>query len=185
LVAKAGGSSIGNGLSPHKTEHFVYYQEATNYWMKAICAVPYYKRNGVVMEPAHGRFLYFREERMARVVMAVMNSSLFYVWFATFADGFHLAHGLVKEFPLGEEVYASEELERLALRLEEDINVHARISTRNTKKHLIELAEYKMSLSKGLLDEIDGVLARYYELSDEELEFVVNYDGKYRMGIEK
>ncbi len=136
------------------------------------------------MEPAHGRFLYFGERRMARVVMAVMNSSLFYVWFATFADGFHLAHGLVKEFPLGEELYGSEDLERLAIRLEEDIKVHTSISTRNTKEHSIELEEYRMSASKGILDEIDRVLGRYYGLSNEEIEFVVSYDGKYRMGKE-
>ncbi len=185
LVAKAEGLSIANALFPNKTEHFVYYQEATNYWMKATCAIPYYKRNGVVMEPAHGRFLYFADQRMARVLMSVLNSSLFYVWFATFSDGFHLAHGLVKDFPLGRGLYASTELEQLATRLQEDISRHARMSTRNTKEHSIELEEYQMSASKEILDEIDRLLGKYYALSDEEVEFVVNYDGKYRMGKAK
>jgi Eco57I restriction-modification methylase len=185
LVEKAQGNSIASMLYPRKTEQFVYYQEATNYWMKATCVVPYYKKNGVVMEPTHGRFLYFSEQSVARTIMAVLNSSLFYLWFATFSDGFHLSHRLVKEFPLGKELCAEEKLVRLALRLEEDIKMHARMSTRNTKAHTIELEEYRLSASKGILDEIDEALARYYGLSEGELAFVVHYDGKYRMGREE
>ncbi len=181
LVAQAQGNSIASMLYPYKTEHFVYYQEATNYWMKATCIIPYYKKNGVVMEPTHGRFLYFSEPRVARTIMAVLNSSLFYLWFATFSDGFHLAHRLVKEFPLPTEIYATTDLEMFALRLEEDIKMYARMSTRNTKAHSIELEEYQMSASKRLLDEIDATLARFYGLSTEELAFVIGYDEKYRM----
>ncbi len=31
-------------------------------------------------------------------------------------------------------------------------------------------------------DEIDRVLARHYGVTDEELDFIINYDIKYRMG---
>ncbi len=190
LTDKACGGRIATTLHPHKTDHFVYYQEATNYWMKATCNIPYYKKNGVVMRPAHGRFLYFGDGETARTIMALMNSSLFYVWFATFSDGFHLAHALVKEFPVASDLYTLPELPTLAMQLERDIQVHTRISTRNTKPgpnkegHLIELAEYRMSYSKELLDEIDCVLAEHYGLNEEELDFVINYDIKYRMGRE-
>lgn len=37
-------------------------------------------------------------------------------------------------------------------------------------------------LSKPIIDEIDRALARHYGLSDEELDFIINYDVKYRMG---
>lgn len=36
--------------------------------------------------------------------------------------------------------------------------------------------------SKPIIDEIDRVLANYYGLTDEELDFIINYDIKYRMG---
>ncbi|HEV2656116.1 MAG TPA: DNA methyltransferase, partial [Ktedonobacteraceae bacterium] len=150
LAEKARGGSIATLLYPRKTDYFIYYQEATNYWMKATCTIPYYKKNGVAMPPAHGRFLYFRDEVTARAIMALMNSSLFYVWFATFSDGFHLAHALVKEFPVDTELCASimykydvgarftspcalAELPLLSEKLEQDIQAHARMSTRNTK----------------------------------------------------
>ena len=36
--------------------------------------------------------------------------------------------------------------------------------------------------SRPIIDEIDRALARHYGLSDEELDFIINYDVKYRMG---
>jgi len=36
--------------------------------------------------------------------------------------------------------------------------------------------------SKPIIDEIDCVLAKHYGFTDEELDFIINYDIKYRMG---
>ncbi len=38
--------------------------------------------------------------------------------------------------------------------------------------------------SKPIIDEIDRVLAQHYGFTNEELDFIVNYDIKYRMGDE-
>ena len=37
-------------------------------------------------------------------------------------------------------------------------------------------------LSKAIIDEIDRALAEHYGFTDEELDFIINYDIKYRMG---
>lgn len=37
-------------------------------------------------------------------------------------------------------------------------------------------------MSKPTIDEIDRVLGVHYGITDEELDFIVNYDIKYRMG---
>lgn len=37
---------------------------------------------------------------------------------------------------------------------------------------------------KPIIDEIDKVLAKHYGFTDEELDFIINYDIKYRMGDE-
>lgn len=190
MLERAPGSTLAKALFPRQTNHFVYYQEATNYWMKTVCRVPFYRKNGEVMEPPHGRFLYFNDACIARTVMAVMNSSLFYVWFATYSDGFHLSHALVKDFPIDDGLFTIQELPTLSLRLEADIQLYATRSTRNTKSgkganregHQIELEEYHMSRSKPIIDEIDAILAQHYRFTSEELAFIVNYDGKYRMG---
>ena len=43
---------------------------------------------------------------------------------------------------------------------------------------------FKISLSKSIIDEIDNVLAEHYGFTAEELDFIINYDIKYRMGKE-
>jgi hypothetical protein len=37
---------------------------------------------------------------------------------------------------------------------------------------------------KTISDEIDKVLAKHYGFTEEELDFIINYDIKYRMGDE-
>jgi hypothetical protein len=190
ITHKAHGNHVAQALSQQKTEYFVYYQEATNYWIKATCSVPYYKKNGIVMTPAHGRSLYFNDRQTAQTIMALLNSSLFYVWFATYSDGFHLSHALVKAFPVDMGLYALPELQALATQLHQDIRNHAHMSTRNTRanadkpraSHQIELEEYHLHYAKSIIDEIDRVLARHYGFSDDELDFIINYEIKYRLG---
>jgi hypothetical protein len=36
--------------------------------------------------------------------------------------------------------------------------------------------------SKAIIDEIDRAFAEHYSFNDEELDFILNYDVKYRMG---
>ncbi len=43
---------------------------------------------------------------------------------------------------------------------------------------------FRPRLSKPMIDEIDKVLAKRYGFTDEELDFIINYDIKYRMGDE-
>ena len=38
------------------------------------------------------------------------------------------------------------------------------------------------ALSKPIIDEIDRVLAKHYGFTAEELDFIINYDIKYRLG---
>ena len=35
---------------------------------------------------------------------------------------------------------------------------------------------------KGIINDIDALLARHYGFTEEELDFIINYDIKYRMG---
>jgi hypothetical protein len=44
-----------------------------------------------------------------------------------------------------------------------------------------EIYEYKVSKSKLIIDQIDTLLAQHYGFTEEELDFIINYDIKYRM----
>ena len=42
--------------------------------------------------------------------------------------------------------------------------------------------EFCPKQSKPIIDEIDKVLAQHYGFTDEVLDYIINYDIKYRMG---
>jgi len=46
----------------------------------------------------------------------------------------------------------------------------------------VEYDEFWPSKSKKIINKIDQLLAKHYSFSDEQLDFIINYDIKYRMG---
>ena len=59
-----------------------------------------------------------------------------------------------------------------------------RKSTQYKTTGSVEYDEYYPRLSKPIIDEIDRVLAKHYNFTEEELDYIINYDIKYRMGKE-
>lgn len=51
----------------------------------------------------------------------------------------------------------------------------------NKKTGLVELESVTPARSKDLVDEIDCLLAREFGFSEEQLDYLINYDIKYRM----
>ena len=67
--------------------------------------------------------------------------------------------------------------------LAQSLKANSRRKTISTKQgHEIEYDELDASTSKILLDDIDKTLARHYGFTEEQLDFIINYDIKYRMG---
>ncbi len=48
----------------------------------------------------------------------------------------------------------------------------------------VRYQRFTPKLAKPIIDEIDRVLAKHYGFTEEELDFIINYDIKYRMGRE-
>ena len=167
------------------TESFVFYQEATGYWTKATFGLPYYQKNGVVSAPPHGRWVYFPDSQIAHTVCAILNSSIFYAYFITYGDCFHLSEKLVGSFPMMESIIEDLVFVHLNERLMSDLRVRAEERTINTRDgDAITYTEHYASKSKPIIDEIDNALKMHYGFTDEELDFIINYDIKYRVGLD-
>ena len=46
----------------------------------------------------------------------------------------------------------------------------------------INYEQFRPREAKPIIDQIDQILAKHYGFTDEELDFIINYDIKYRMG---
>ena len=77
------------------------------------------------------------------------------------------------------------DLSFLAKELIKNFATNAQFQTRNDRRSgLLRIESFQPRLSKPIIDEIDKVLAKHYGFTDEELDFIINYDIKYRMGDE-
>jgi len=181
-VPQKSDTTIGSVSARRQTKYFIFYQEATRYWVKATIGLPYYTKDRVVGPPPHGRYVYFDTEQNVAVACAVLNSSLFYAYFIAFGDCFHLSDTLVSNLPISHNLLTNSHLIELGKRLQKSLvenSEHKTIQTRNGAE--ISYDEFYVSKSKPMIDDIDGVLAKLYGLTIDELDFIIHYDAKYRM----
>lgn len=168
-------------LTSKSSKGVMYYQEACRYWLKASHRVPRFIKNGVSMEPPHGRKIGFQNGSAAAFAAALLNSSLFYWWYSVFSDCEHVNDALVRSFPVPEN-WDTIDWIRLSNQLVDGLESDATKKTINTKQgHIIEYDEISAAKSKGLIDQIDEQLSRIYGLSQEHADFIKSYDVKYRL----
>jgi hypothetical protein len=173
-----------DGLTTEGTEWLVFYQEACRYWLKSFNRLPFFTRNGRRIEPPHGRILRFKSDEAACFVTCLLNSSLFYWYYSAFSDCEHVNDDLIRTFPVPRNI-ADGRWRRLANQLMKRLEETATRKTIKTKQgHTIQYDEMKALNAKGIIDEIDVMLASAYDLKEAEYEFLRNYDLKYRMGQE-
>jgi len=164
----------------------IYVHRIVRYFIKALDFVPLF----INAEGERGRsddYKPFRfKPEVTPFVVSLLNSSLFYWYWRAYADGFHCGYGDVYLFPHEHVERADPSRFRdLTGRLIEALRENSAEKTISTKKGTIRYQEFYAKPVKPLFDEIDAALAEHYGLTDQELDFVVNYDLKYRIGTEE
>lgn len=166
-------------IAPNRNNNNVFYRTAGGgYWVTFLndefdCDAVSNKRTSI------------QEAYKAKVLTAAYNSNLFWWYYAINYDLFnfkdYMIFGLQFDYPRNLE----EEIVSLSNKLETNLRNNALFYDINSKtKGLNRTVTYQKSMSKSIMDEIDSVLARHYRFTDEELDFIINYDIKYRMGDE-
>jgi hypothetical protein len=159
--------------------HVMHYHRSPRYWIRAMDFEQYFKSSTRTRSVHHFRDLYFRDEDEGKSAGAILNSSLFFFWFVSVGNGRNITGTDVEQFPVGtlsREIL--KELPKRFDRLMKDYQANSFIRVRQD----CEFQEFRVSMSKFLIDEIDRALAAHYGFTDEELDFIINYDIKYRMG---
>lgn len=117
---------------------------------------------------------------------AFLSSSLFYWNYIAHTDCRNLSKVFIDNFHVRDSIFIDRDLSEIGHSLFDSYESHK--FTKNTyyqstgRKVIYD--EYYPKLSKSIIDEIDKVLAKHYGFTEEELDFIINYDIKYRMGDE-
>jgi hypothetical protein len=128
---------------------------------------------------------YCRNQKERDTLVAIFNSNLFAWYFFCFSDCYHLTVQDLKIFRFQIKEETSSKIIKKTEELMLDINQNSTIKvTKYKTKGTVKYQEFYPRKSKPIIDEIDKVLAEHYGFSEEELDFIINYDIKYRMGKE-
>ena len=165
----------------------VLYHRIVRHFVKSLFDTPYFRndRDGEKRSDDY-KLVMFEDKETAMVARAFLVSNTFYAFFIALSDAYHCGRDVVLGFPVDCEQLS--EVQRKALlaigtRYESDLfrnSVRRRIQYRATG--WIEYDEFYPRQSKLIADEIDTVLAQHYGFTPEELDFIINYDIKYRLG---
>ncbi|NQT47728.1 MAG: Eco57I restriction-modification methylase domain-containing protein, partial [Chloroflexi bacterium] len=167
----------------NQSRSVVYYSYGFRYWAKALNYEPYFRGERADTSTGDKR-LYLRDGLDPDLIVCIMNSSLFYWYYSIYSDGHNFTKTVIYDFPFDyPSASIGAKLSALCNKLMKDLerNSRPRVATYKSTGR-IEYAEYYAYRSKTIIDEIDRVLAQHYGFTDEELDYIINYDIKYRMG---
>jgi len=176
-------SRLKNVISCSANDHKLFYRYAGGrYWKILTDFQPRFISNGQKIVSHSERYLYFENNHLRDIVINSLSSSLFYWYFVITTDGRNLNPFDLNEFPISTKLIGMSELKDLLM---QDYKRKKEIKFKKSKKSGdVEYEEFYPRKSKLIIDEIDKVLAEHYGFTEEELDFIINYDIKYRMGKE-
>ena len=138
------------------------------------------------MDPTEMKILKFDKE-YKDIILPIYHSSLFYWFTYTFSDCRNINKPEVEEFNINLHECKNQngaELGELSSKLSKDLQSNSRYLEYNYSSGWRKFQAFYPRNSKPIIDEIDKVLAKHYGFTEEELDFIINYDIKYRMGDE-
>jgi hypothetical protein len=160
----------------------VYYYRSPLYWIRSMDFLPHFDSGAASRSVHHFKDFGLSDKRFSAVVGCTINSTIFYIWFIAYGNGRNVAIRDITTFPAPSTLFTDEsvsDFQKLFSRLMADYGTHSVVRKRNDG---VEFQEFYPSKSKPILNEIDRVLARHYGFTAEELDFIINYDIKYRLG---
>lgn len=169
------------------SRHQVFYSRKVGYFLQVLDFEPrVLDGKGCRRPPSEFKELTFGEQSHAKLALCCLNSSLFYWFITVFSDCRHVNKREVDAFPIDLEALSSgerrKELEALAVELMADLKVNSVNRTMSFKHDTLTVQCIYPKISKPIADKIDRVLGEHYGFTPEELDFILNYDIKYRLG---
>lgn len=169
-----------------KYDNKIYYRiGGGRYWKIFTTFQPLFILNGEKSVSSRENYIYFSTPQERDCTVAIFSSTLFYWYFIVTTNGRDLNPSDLKKFPIsltniGKKHYSG--FVKLASLLMEDYKANKIQKEKKSQQtgHIV-YEEFYPRESKHILDKIDGILADHYGFTEEELDFILNYEIKYRI----
>lgn len=183
MLTKIKSKKTAEAFTSRQGRHKVFWVRVPGYFCQFLLDPPMARPEGGGAARVRGEVndICFDDMLSRNMVHAVLNSSTYYQFFCAYTDTRHINPSDVSEFPLDLTAFSAEaktKLNELSVKLAKCAAAH----TTQWRKSGLLIDSIDSKPCKPIIDEIDRVLARHYGFTDEELDFIINYDIKYRMG---
>jgi len=168
-------------------QNILYYTRKLRYFVQFYDFIPTITDiNNKILEPTELKEISFSSREERDVAIAILNSNLFFWFFNAYSDVRNVNKREIEEFRFSIDLVqnsVSSRLSQLKSELMIDFQKNSKNLTNNYgKSGILTIQSFQPRQSKHIIDEIDRVLAQHYGFTEEELDFIINYDIKYRMG---
>ena len=159
----------------------IYYTRKLSHFVQILNFIPLiYDSSGNRRNPSELKEIWFENEDAANATLGFLNSSLFSWLITIHSDCRNLNKREIwmARFDLTDEQC----LTQLAA-FTEELMVNINNNSRMLNQGELTIQATFPRQSKRILDKLDNVLRKHYGFTNEELDFIINYDIKYRMGL--
>lgn len=182
LRSFAAGAIVESRTAPKFFVHRIPYN-----YVKALTFIPYFW-NEVEGEKKSEDYKPYAavSTKLNGAAVAALNSNLFFMWWHSAYEGYHCGKHEITTFPFGANRLSDDSiatLSDLSKDLMKDLKQNKNRKEANYKKTgSVIYDEFFPRKSKPVIDQIDAELQNHFGFDDNELDCVINYDIKYRVG---
>jgi hypothetical protein len=179
------GKSLGEQTFD-SSDHKAFYSRKVHNFLQVLDFIPkVYDGNGKLRPPSELKALTFSKKDEAMAAFCLLNSTLFRWFINVFSDCRHVNKREVQGFRCNLQKLLEkhrDSVRDLGAKLSKSLDKTSEFRKMKFKHDSLRVQCIIPKHSKPVIDEIDRVLARHYGFTAEELDFILNYDIKYRLG---
>ena len=184
ILSKILSSNYKVAFCTSKTQNYVYYRTTGGlYWKVFTNFSPEFSAEGISGHSSRETNITLNSNEIVYSIIASLSSNVFWWWYTITSNLRDLNPSDIFNFPIHKSILNFKEIqaagEKYIVSLKDNSSILRRVQKQTG---ITETQSFKIQLSKPIIDEIDKLLAQHYGFTEEELDYIINYDIKYRMG---
>lgn len=178
-----GRRTLAESVTKHG-RHKVFYTRKFGYFLAFLDFIPKIvdSNSGHHLTPSELKHMRLQSKESVQAVVAALSSSTFFWFWNVLSDCRNLNSRDLLAFPFHPEGISATLKRKLAV-LGTRYLSELKMTSRTMAKSGLRIETFDYGACKTIVDEIDQTLANHYGFTQEELDFIINYDVKYRMGL--
>ena len=165
----------------------IYYRNTGGlYWKVFTTTQPKFFLNGQAGSSSRETKLPLRSGYKPEAIAAVLSSSSFWWWYTIASNLRDLNPADIQSFRVSDDLLRDPEIATAGEEYLLDLELNSVLHTREQKQTgTTQTQSYKIQKSKPIIDRIDHLMAVHFGFRDEHIDYIVNFDIKYRMGADE